>query len=334
MKTLIFSVVLSIGIFAPILDAVESSINSQNVNRDPVEPKWHTLIEAYETNLSMIRNGLLESRATAHISHRDAMDLAIRALNDLLDRDDSSSVCDLLPIVEILQVNNTDESPSLIKSVANSQTKGTLNYIIDGVFSVRLEWEPDRIEDETLVKMLKFYAGNPAQSVEGSWQTNNTMLVLYGNKLVDLLATRALDRLGPFYKAVLDSRRDAGNYHDSDQNDIPVVNRLTPDQLNRYELAFSRLEALAATGVLPMAVAETKNQGGPDVISSTTAYSVVNKKQRNIMEVPILGNVHQKQLEWQNWATAALVLSAIGFIFIRCTILKKKKHDHPGNGEI
>ena len=69
----------------------------------------------------------------------------------------------------------------MMKGWVNGQVKGTLNYVADGIFSARLAWDPSHIDDETLVAMLRFYAGNPAQSVEGSWQTNHAIFVLYGN---------------------------------------------------------------------------------------------------------------------------------------------------------
>lgn len=318
MKKVKFVIILSC-FGACTANAVESS-KYRDASVPLMRRQIHSIVEGYATDLNIIRKGFQESRIAADIGQKGAVESAIHFLDDLLDQEDSSRVCELLPIIDILHYNNTEESPPMIKGWMNGQVKGTLNYVADGIFSARLAWEPSRIDDETLVAMLRFYAGNPAQSVEGSWQTNHALFVLYGNKVVDLLATHALDRVGPFFKAVQEARREAGGYHGSESAEVPLVNRLTSDQLQAYEIAFRRLEELATSGVLPTLVS-----GAPEGPSSSPGSSAVRPTSIHSGFANARAKMTPKRVEWQSLVGMALLLCAVTLVLLRCMRLRRRR---------
>ena len=174
-------------------------------------------------------------------------------MNAILDQKDASKVSDLLPLIELLYATDSDETHQIIGNVEKSQTQIGLNYLIDRIFTAKMMGTSDAVSEQELGAMIRFYAGNPAQTSEGSWQTNNTMLFVFGDRVLNTLVKKAPDRIDAFYKAVLDARKSALSGPGPDEENIPDADRPTTEQLLAYEATFVRLEALVATGTLPKA---------------------------------------------------------------------------------
>lgn len=203
-------------------------------------------VESYANELQSIRDALRATQPTSDGQRRAVIDQSIKTLDAILEHQNTEIASNLIPLVNLLHANNTDESPQIVGTIGNSQAEGTLNYLISAIFAAEIQGEADSVSEEKLEAMLRFYAGNPSQSVEGSWQMNNTMLFVFGDRLVDCLVAKTPDRLAAFYKAVQDSRQDSLNGPGADEEPIPEAERPTSEQLRRYEGAYAKLQNVIA----------------------------------------------------------------------------------------
>ncbi len=206
--------------------------------------------ESYTDELRLIRDGLRSALTTADNDLQTAIKPPLKTLDDIIERRDVSGIPALLPFVNWLHANQDHPIAGVLGDTA---AQGTLNYLIDGIFSAEMLGAPDAVDEHKMEAMLRFYAGNPAQTSEGSWQANNTMLFVFGDRVVDCLASKAPDRVAAFYQAVLDARKIAPLGPGPDEEAIPEDELPTAEQLRDYEAAFGRLEMLASKGVLPKA---------------------------------------------------------------------------------
>lgn len=222
-------------------------------NKESADIRRKSIIDKHSKNLRKIRDGMkLNLSNDSNLQH--LFPPAIRALDAILDKGDVSGISDLLPVVDWLHANGSEGGgPQLTEERGNTLNGIILNYFIDDIFTTNAWIEPDNAKEDDIVTMIRFYAGNPAQTSEGSSAFNDTMLFLFGNRLVDCLATKQPDRVEAFYKAVQVARQSARSGPGPDEEAIPENERPTEAQLKRYEAAFSRLESLATKGVLPPA---------------------------------------------------------------------------------
>jgi len=207
-------------------------------------------VEGYAAEIRLISDGLRAAQATFNGEQKAVIDASLQSLDAVMQRQDTGSASGLLPLVNLLHTHNTDESPRILPTIDNASAQGTLNYLIDGIFSARMMGAANAVDEQELEAMLRFYAGNPAQTSEGSWQTTNTMLFVFGDRVLDTLAKKVPDRIDAFYKAVQDARKNAKSGPGADEETIPDAERPTAEQLRAYEASFSRLETLAAKGAL------------------------------------------------------------------------------------
>ena len=208
------------------------------------------VIESYAPRLIRIDEGLRAARATSNDEQRAVIDASLQSLDAIMQRQDAGGASDLLPLVNLLHKHNTDESPRILPTIDNASAQGTLNYLIDGIYTARMTGAADVVGEQEMESMLRFYAGNPAQTSEGSWQTTNTMLFVFGDRVLKTLATKVPDRIDAFYKAVLDARKSALSGPGPDEEAIPDAELPTAEQLRSYEASFGKLEALATKGTL------------------------------------------------------------------------------------
>lgn len=205
-------------------------------------------IEGYANELRIIGDGLRAAQATTNGERKTVIDASLQSLDAIMQRQDAGGAFSLLSLVNLLHSNNTDESPRIVPGISNASAQSTLNYLIDGIFTARMTFAADVVGDQEMESMIRFYAGNPAQTSEGSWQQTNTMLFVFGDRLLKILATKAPDRINAFYKAVLDARKSAQSGPESDEEAISDAEKPTAGQLRAYEATFCKLEALAAKG--------------------------------------------------------------------------------------
>jgi hypothetical protein len=208
------------------------------------------VLDDYSAVLRQVRNGLRTAVLGDYRDLQSVINPALQALDALIDQQDVSQIQSILPFIDWL---NTNQSHPIAGILGDSAVQGTLNYLVDGIFTARMMGAPDAVSEQDMEAMIRFYAGNPAQTSEGSWQTNNTMLFVFGDRVLNTLAKKAPDRIDAFYKAVLDARKSAQSGPGPDEEEIPDADRPTADQLRAYEATFVRLEALVATGTLPKA---------------------------------------------------------------------------------
>lgn len=208
-------------------------------------------IDANYAQLRIIRDGLQEVQSTSKDEQKAVIDASLQSLDAIMQRQDAAGASGLLPLVNLLHTHNTDESPRILPTIDNASAQGTLNYLIDGIYTARMTGAADVVGEQEMESMLRFYAGNPAQTSEGSWQTTNTMLFVFGDRVLNTLATKVPDRIDAFYKAVLDARKSAQSGPGPDEEATPDAELPTAEQLRSYEASFGKLEALATKGALP-----------------------------------------------------------------------------------
>lgn len=251
MKTFVFAslshLAFIIAYASPSIDIDTSDIG----NRVAMQRYIAANIDANDAQLRIIRDGLQEAQSTSKDEQKAVIDASLQSLDAIMQRKDAAGASGLLPLVNLLHTHNTDESPRILPTIDNASARGTLNYLIDGIYTARMTGAADVVGEQEMESMLRFYAGNPAQTSEGSWQTTNTMLFVFGDRVLNTLATKVPDRIDAFYKAVLDARKSAQSGPGPDEEAIPDAERPTAEQLRAYEASFSRLEALATKGVLP-----------------------------------------------------------------------------------
>lgn len=206
------------------------------------------VVEDYATPLRQVRDGLRTAVSGDHRDLQSVINPALAALDAVIERRDVSRVQNIIPFIDWL---NANQSHPIAGILGDTAAQGTLNYLIDGVFTARMTGAADVVGEQEMESMLRFYAGNPAQTSEGSWQTTNTMLFVFGDRVLNTLATKVPGRIDAFYKAVLDARKTAQSGPGPDEEVIPDAERPTAEQLRAYEASFSRLEALATKGAFP-----------------------------------------------------------------------------------
>lgn len=216
-------------------------------DNERADSRSRSVVESYSGEIYKIREGLGSSLTTLDPDLQAVVNPALHAL-DAIAEGNVSGASDLLPFIEWL---NRNQGHSVSGLLGGTGVQGTLNYVLDGIFGAKLRGVANSMDNREMGTMLRFYAGNPSQTSEGSWKTNNIMLYVFGDRLVDYLASQAPDRIAPFYKAVQDARRSALRGPDPDEEAIPDDEQPTAEQLRGYEAALGRLEALATTGVLP-----------------------------------------------------------------------------------
>lgn len=157
----------------------------------------------------------------------------------------------LLRLVDVLNEHNSEESPRVMPTIDNSDAQIVLNYLMDGVFMARMLGAADAVGDSEIEAMIRFYAGNSAQTSEGSWRAGNVMLFVFGDRLLNCLESKVPDRIDPFYKAVQAARKSTQSGPGPDEEVIPDSWRLSAEALQKYENFFDKLETLAVKNALP-----------------------------------------------------------------------------------
>jgi hypothetical protein len=186
------------------------------------------VVEDYATPLRQVRDGLRTAVSGDHRDLQSVINPALAALDAVIERRDVSRVQNIIPFIDWL---NANQSHPIAGILGDTAAQGTLNYLIDGVFTARMTGAADVVGEQEMESMLRFYAGNPAQTSEGSWQTTNTMLFVFGDRVLNTLATKVPDRIDAFYKAVSDARKTAQSGPGPDEEAIPDAERPTAEQL-------------------------------------------------------------------------------------------------------
>jgi len=250
MKTAIVAFYLLLALISLGQERSSIWISTRWLGDDEREALSKAVVESYSDQLHQIREGMRSSMPTQDPEFQVAFKPPLHALDAIVEQGDMSAASELLPFIDWLHGNQGHPIAGLL---GGEGVKGTLNYLIDGIFSAEMLGTPDAVDEHKMEAMLRFYAGNPAQTSEGSWQRNNTMLFVFGNRVVDCLASKAPDRIAAFYQAVQDARKAALIGPGPDEEAIPAAERPTAEQLRNYEAAFASLKMLSTGGVLPKA---------------------------------------------------------------------------------
>lgn len=254
--SLLFTFMLIVAAQTP----VKISIRSIG-DRAAMQRKIESAIDTHLENLSTIRASVKEAEAASLGDQKLVLASSLIALDSIVERQDVTEVGRLLSLAELLHDNKTQESARILGSLGDSAALGTLNYFIDMVFSARLNGESSSTSNSDLDLMIRFYAGNDAQTSELSWLAPNRMIFLAGDRVIERLSQHEPDRIAAFYKAVLDARADARSGPEPDEEPIADAERPTAEQLRAYEASFGKLEELATKGALPKS--DPKSQTTP-----------------------------------------------------------------------
>ena len=279
-------------------------------------------IDAYSSQLRIISEGLRASQTTNNGEQRAVIDVSLQSLDAVTQHQNAEQASGLLRLVNLLHTHNTEESPRILPTIDNASAQGTLNYLIDGIFTARMMGVADAVGEHEMEAMVRFYAGNPAQSSEGSWRANNTMLFVFGDRVLNTLAKKAPDRIDAFYKAVLDARKSAQSGPGPDEEAIPDSERPTAEQLRAYEATFVRLEALVATGALPKS--NLPSQADPTQASSLPhAVSKVPPQPKQSAETKSSPTRSEEPTPSTPWSVIVILMAAA--ITLAWLLLKKRK---------
>ncbi len=271
------------------------------------------VVRDYSTALRQVRDGL---RTAVFGDHRDielVINPALMALDAVVEERDVSKVQNLLPFIDWLNANQGHPIAGILGDTA---AQGTLNYLIDGIFKARMMGAADTVGEQEMEAMIRFYAGNIAQTSEGSWKTNNTMLFVFGERILNTLAKKVPDRVNAFYKAVQDARKSAQRGPGSDEEEIPEADRPTTEQLRAYEASFSRLERLATTGLspkndLPSQAAVTQASSLPPAVPTVQPAS----KASEVMPATTSSDKLALSKPWS--IIIVLIVAATGLLWLR-----------------
>lgn len=202
-----------------------------------------SVIEGYQEELDIIKKGLRRQLDAEGSSAERILETALVTLEEITDLRDVRNIKGLLPFIHWL--HNNQERP-LSGSLGNTAAQGTLNYLVAGIYDARIVGEADAITDEEMEAMLRFYVGNAAQTSEGSWMANNLMLFYFGDRVVECLSKNAPELIAEFLRLAHAGRLDMEITTEAEEGMPPEEGRPTPGQLGRYEVAFRRLEVVAA----------------------------------------------------------------------------------------
>lgn len=281
-------------------------------------------IEAYSEGLILIRDKLKESLDKSENNHKTLMNISLEALDTLIKEHRGSSAVDLIPFVNLAYSQELsaggDEQKTLFPDISNIEVRSVLNYVIDGILNARMEGAYNSVTDDELESMLRFYAGNPAQTSELSGGANNRLLFLFGDRLLECLSSKLPDRIDAFYAAVKDSRE---NTQRNLQNPSPNVElcpeseRPTADQLQRYEDAFKRLEILAADGVLPKSVKKYQSLSSMSQKDTRVSQMTNPPKGKGGAQSDVIASTTDKAVSVTSWGLIGLlaIVLVIGLSF-------------------
>lgn len=291
-------------------------------DRVAMQKRITAAVEGYAAELRMISDGLRAAQATSKDEQRAVIDASLQSLDAIMQRQDAGSASGLLPLVNLLHTHNTDESPRILPTIDNASAQGTLNYLIDGIFTARMTGVADIVGEHEMESMLRFYAGNPAQTSEGSWQTTNTMLFIFGDRVLTTLATKVPDRIDAFYKAVLDARKSAQRGPGPDEEAIPDAELPTAEQLRAYEASFGKLEALATKGALPKSDPTSQPISAQASAIPTTVQAVQSAPKKGLSTAPTSTPSEETPSSTPWSVVAVLVVAATGLLWL---LVKKRK---------
>jgi len=273
-------------------------------------------IDSYKDQLMSIRAELQTSDERDSPEGKGVIESSVDALEELIDSGKANEVQKLLPLVDWI---NGDQSQTAY-DLRGSGAQGTLNYVIDGIFTARMLGMPRAVDDQEMEAMIRFYAGNPAQTSETSWKAPNTMLFAFGTRLVKVLAETSPNRIEAFYTAVSDARNDAMRGPGPDEEEIPESERPSSDRLRSYEDAFNMLKSLATDGVLPGAES-TDGAAHPDTGNLRQAEAVDSSVQQveptKIPETePVAESGEAEKSPLPSWLLIVGVVAVLGILLL------------------
>lgn len=292
-------------------------------DRVAMQKRIMVTVEGYAAELRIISEGLRAVQATTSGEQKAVIDASLQSLDAIMQRQDAGGASGLLPLVNLLHSHNTDESPRILPTIDNASAQGTLNYLIDSVFAARMIGAADVVGEQEMESMLRFYAGNPAQTSEGSWQTTNTMLFVFGDRVLNTLVTKVPDRIDAFYKAVQDARKSAQSGPGPDEKVIPDAERPTAEQLRAYEASFGKLEELATKGALPKSdpKSQTTTTQAPVIPPTVPAAPTAPKKAPST--APASSTPSEEPTSSTPWSIiVVLIVAASGLLWL---FLKNRK---------
>ncbi len=292
-------------------------------DRATMQKRITSAVNSHAKYLNSIRDALKAVIATSPSDQKTVLEASLATIDAIIERRDTSGIANLLPLVDLLHANNTDESPRILGNLENSGVQIGLNYLIDGIYTARMTGAADVVGEQEMESMLRFYAGNPAQTSEGSWQTNNTMLFVFGDRVLNTLATKVPDRIDAFYKAVLDACKSAQSGPGPDEEAIPDAELPTAEQLRSYEASFGKLEALATKGALPKSDPTSQPATAQASAIPTTVPALQPAPKKTSEAKPTTSTLNEEPTSSTPWSVVAVVIvAAIGLLWL---LVKKRK---------
>jgi hypothetical protein len=292
-------------------------------SKDVMRKQVSLAFESYGATVRRVRDGIKITLDDLPVERKPMLGASLASLDAVIERQDTSSIGELLPLLDYLHANDTDESPQIIQGTSNSQARISLNYFIDCVLSSEMTGAPGDVSDSKLEAMIRFYAGNPAQTSEGSWQTPNTMLFVFGDRVLNTLATKVPDRIDAFYKAVQDARKSAQSGPDPDEEVIPDAERPTAEQLRAYEASFGKLEELATKGALPKSAPKSQTTPTQASVIPPAVPAVPTARKKAPSTAPAPSTPSEEPTSSTPWSVIiVLIVAAIGLLWL---LVKKRK---------
>jgi hypothetical protein len=319
MKAILFLLFLH-GCFGVAADYPPIKIMARQVGDTPaMQSQIAFVIQGYDESNRTIRDGLRTAVGGGNRDLELIINPALSALDAVIEQRDGTKAQDILPFIDWL---NANQGHSIAGLLGDTAVQGTLNYLVDGIFRARMIGAAGTVGEQEMEAMLRFYAANPAQTSEGSWQTNNTMLFVFGDRVLNTLATKVPDRIDAFYKAVLDARKSAQSGPGPDEEAIPDAELPTAEQLRSYEASFGKLEALATKGALPKSDPTSQPISAQASAIPTTVQAVQLAPKKDLSTAPTLTPSEETPSSTPGSVVAVLVVAATGLLWL---LVKKRK---------
>ena len=320
MKAILFLLFLHVC-FGVAADYPPIKIMARQVGDTPaMQSQIAFIIQGYDESIRTIRDGLRTAVGGGNRDLELIINPTLSALDAVIEQRDGTKAQGILPFIDWLNANQGHPIAGLLGDTA---VQGTLNYLVDGIFRARMMGAAGTVGEQEMEAMLRFYAGNPAQTSEGSWQTANTMLFVFGDRALNTLATKVPDRIDAFYKAVLDARKSAQSGPGPDEEAIPDAELPTAEQLRSYEASFGKLEALATKGALPKSDPANHPTSAQASAIPTTVPEVQPAPKKTSEAKPTTSTLNEEPTSSTPWSVVAVVIvAAIGLLWL---LVKKRK---------
>jgi hypothetical protein len=174
MKKLLILVNIYLGLVAA---GQEGSRISDFLSDEELKNRDKERIVENSNMLSEFREELRSSLPMQEAKVQNEILKGLKTFDKLIEEKDVKEVPELMPFITWLYMYSEEHSEDIFKTSGDPTVQGNLNYFIESFLSPELnQHKPEDVSEQTLQAMIHFWAGNPAQTCEGSWTRCHQMM--------------------------------------------------------------------------------------------------------------------------------------------------------------